>query len=95
MVSYNILCLFCPSAAPFVDIRVVPLCIGRVLALALVGYVFGFSPYVLSQMLGHLCRLFIFPVPLVVYLVLLCAWLAHQANPFLLAFLVLSFSFTF
>jgi len=35
------------------------------------GYVFGFSPYVLSQMLAHMVEMFIFPVPLAGYLMLL------------------------
>jgi len=35
------------------------------------GYIFGFSPYILGQLLGHLSLTLVFPIPLAVYLVIL------------------------
>jgi len=35
------------------------------------GYLFGFSPYMLGHLLGHLSLILIFPVPLAIYLVAL------------------------
>jgi hypothetical protein len=71
VVSYNILCLICPSAAAFCAFLLCRYICGRFWPALLGGYVFGFSPYVLSQMLGHVVEMFIFPVPLVGYLVLM------------------------
>ncbi|MGA6973099.1 MAG: hypothetical protein WBY93_15805 [Candidatus Binatus sp.] len=34
------------------------------------GYIFGFSPYMLGQVLGHLVLILIFPVPLIMLLIL-------------------------
>jgi hypothetical protein len=69
--SYNILCLICPSAAAFCAFLLCRYVCGRFWPALLGGYVFGFSPYVLSQMLGHMVEMFIFPVPLAGYLMLL------------------------
>lgn len=69
VVSYNLLCLSCPAAAAlsaFVLCRYVS---RRFWPSLLGGYIFGFSPYVIAQMLGHLFLLFIFPVPLFICLV--------------------------
>jgi hypothetical protein len=71
VMAYNVLCLACPIAAAFaafVLCRYVCYCFWPAL---LSGYIFGFSEYVLCQMEAHLFLLFIFPVPLAVYLVLL------------------------
>ena len=71
VVSYDILCLIAPSAAAitaFVLCRYA--CRGFWPAL-LGGYIFGFSPYVLCHMLGHLFLILIFPIPLAVYVTLL------------------------
>jgi hypothetical protein len=70
LVAYNFLCVACPVAAAlsaFVLCRYVCDCFWPAL---LGGYLFGFSQYVLSQMGGHLFLLFIFPVPLAIYVVL-------------------------
>jgi hypothetical protein len=71
VVSYNILCLFCPAAAAFSTFSLCRYLTGRFWPSILGGYVFGFSQYMLSHILGHLCLMFIFPVPLAIYLVLL------------------------
>ena len=34
------------------------------------GYVFGFSPYMLGELLGHLCLIAVFPVPLIALITL-------------------------
>jgi hypothetical protein len=71
VVAYNLLCILCPIAAAlsgFVLCRYLSQCFWSALA---GGYIFGFSQYVLSQVGAHLFLLFIFPVPLAIYLVLL------------------------
>ncbi len=71
VMAYNVLCLACPIAAAFaafVLCRYICRCFWPAL---LGGYIFGFSEYVLSEIGSHLFLLFIFPVPLVIYLVLL------------------------
>ena len=60
-----------PSAAAFCAFLLCRYICGRFWPALLGGYVFGFSPYVLSHMLGHVVEMFIFPVPLVGYLVLM------------------------
>lgn len=71
IVTWNILCLVAPALAAwcsFIACRYVsasffPALIG--------GYIFGFSPYMLGELLGHLSLILVFPVPLILYLVLL------------------------
>ncbi len=70
IVSYNLLMLASPVLAAFFAFL---LCryITRSLAASLVGgYVFGFSTYMLGQMLGHLHLVLIFPIPAGVHLTL-------------------------
>jgi hypothetical protein len=71
VVSYNILCLFCPTAAAFSTFLLCRYVTGQFWPSILGGYVFGFSQYMLAHMLAHVCLMFIFPIPLVGYLVLL------------------------
>ena len=65
IVSYNILCLIAPIAAAWSAFL---LCrhISKSFWPSLVGgYIFGFSPYMLGQLMGgHLNLLFVFPAPL-------------------------------
>jgi hypothetical protein len=71
VVSYNILCLIAPPAAAvsaFVLCRYIS---GRFWPAAVGGYIFGFSPYILSHLLAHLFLIIVFPVPLAVYVTLL------------------------
>jgi len=69
--TYNLLMLLCPSLAAWAAF-----CLCRYLrssfwAAALGGYVFGFSPWMLSHVLGgHPPSLMMFPVPLIVLLTL-------------------------
>ena len=70
IVSYNLLMLASPTLAAFFAFL---LCryITRSFAASLVGgYVFGFSTYILGQMLGHLHLVLIFPIPAAVHLTL-------------------------
>ena len=93
VVSYNILCLFCPTAAAFSTFVLCRYVSGKFWPSLLGGYVFGFSQYVLAHM-RHLSLLFIFPVPLAVYLVLLRFGQRISRATFLaLLVLVLSFEF--
>jgi hypothetical protein len=66
--AYNVLCLAAPALAAwcaFILCR--HLCDSFFPSLA-GGYLFGFSPYVLGHLLGHLSLILIFPVPLAIYL---------------------------
>jgi len=70
IVSYNLLMLASPTLAAFFAFL---LCryVTRSFAASLVGgYVFGFSTYMLGQMLGHLHLVLIFPIPAAVHLTL-------------------------
>ena len=63
IVSYNLLMLASPVLAAFFAFL---LCryITRSFAASLVGgYLFGFSAYMLGQLLGHLHLVLIFPIP--------------------------------
>jgi hypothetical protein len=71
VVTYNILCLLCPAAAALFSFILCRYLSGCFWPALLGGYIFGFSPYVLSHIMNHLCLLFIFSVPLIIYLVLL------------------------
>ena len=94
IVSYNILCLLCPALAAFSTFVLCRYLTGQFWPAMLGGYVFGFSQYVLAHMLGQMFLLFIFPVPLAIYLVLLR--LSRQITRFaFLALLVIDLSFEF
>jgi hypothetical protein len=69
--AYNLLCLACASVAAFSAFILCRYLCRSFWPALLGGYIFGFSQYMLSQIGGHLFLLFIFPVPLAVYLVLL------------------------
>jgi hypothetical protein len=71
VVAYNLLCFICPVAAGLSAFFLCRYLCHSFWPSLLGGYMFGFSQYVLSEMGGHLFLLFIFPVPLAVYLVLL------------------------
>jgi hypothetical protein len=71
VVSYNILCLIAPSAAATAAFVLCRYASRRFWPALLGGYIFGFSPYVLCEMLGHLFLTLIFLIPLAVYVTLL------------------------
>ena len=70
LVAYNLWALAAPVLAAtfafvlcrYVTRRLLPALIG--------GYIFGFSPYMLGHMQGHLDLVLVFPIPAAVYLVL-------------------------
>ena len=71
VVSYNLLYIFCPLAAAFSAFLLCRYICKNFWPALLGGYLFGFSQYMLSESLGHLFLLHIYPVPLAVYFVLL------------------------
>ncbi len=96
IVSYNIWCLLAPALAAWTAFILCRHLVSSFWPSLLGGYVFGFSPYVLAQMRGHLFLVLIFPVPIVVYLTLrrFQNSLQHWRFVFLLA-LTLSLQFCF
>jgi hypothetical protein len=71
VVSYNILCLIAPPAAAVSAFVLCHYVCGRFWPALLGGYIFGFSPYILSHILAHLFLIIVFPVPLAIYIMLL------------------------
>jgi hypothetical protein len=94
VVAFNVLCLASATAAALSAFVLCRYVCRRFWPALLGGYIFGFSQYVLSQIGGHLFLLFIFPVPLAVYLVLLRLDRVLNRNSFL-AFFVLVVVFEF
>jgi hypothetical protein len=94
VVAYNVLCLACPAAAAFSAFVLCRYICHAFWPALLGGYIFGFSQYVLSELGSHLFLLFVFPVPLAVYLVLRRVDNAIGKYPFLILFvLVMAFEF--
>ncbi|MBV8055813.1 MAG: hypothetical protein JO071_11290 [Deltaproteobacteria bacterium] len=71
LVSYNLLCLLYPPLAAFSAFALCRYLTGQFWPAIVGGYVFGFSQYMLAHVFGHLFLLFIFPIPLAIYVVLL------------------------
>ena len=70
LVSYNLLVLASPVLAGFFAFLLCRYVSGSFAAALIGGYLFGFSPYMLGQMLGHLHLILIFPIPAAVHLTL-------------------------
>lgn len=70
IVSYNLLTLASPMLAAFFAFLLCRYVSGSFAAGLVGGYVFGFSTYMLGQMLGHLNLVLTFPIPAAVYLAL-------------------------
>jgi len=68
--AYNFLCLAAPVAAAFSTYLLCRWITGKFWPSILGGLIFGFSPYMLGQMLAHVDLLMIFPVPLALLAVL-------------------------
>jgi hypothetical protein len=84
--AFNLLCLLAPTTAAWMAFL---LCrqVRRSFWPALIGgYVYGFSSYMLGQMLSHLYLTLVFAVPLAVYLVVLRLDKAIGARAFVLMF---------
>jgi hypothetical protein len=70
--SYNLCVLLCPALAAWTAFLLCRYISASYWPSLLGGYLFGFSPYMLHHVaIGHLHLLFIFPIPLAVYVVLL------------------------
>lgn len=94
VVAYNVLCLACPIAAAFSTFVLCRYVCHSFWPALLGGYIYGFSQYVLSEIGSHLFLLFIFPVPLAIYLVLRRVDVAIGKYLFLILFiLVMAFEF--
>ena len=70
LVAYNVLALAAPMLAAFFAFLLCRYVSGSTLAGLVGGYIFGFSPYMLGHMLGHLDLVMIFPIPAAVLLTL-------------------------
>lgn len=71
VVAYNILFLLAPTSAAWAAFCLCHYITKRFWPALLGGYCFGFSTYMLGQMLGHLFLVIVFPIPIVVLLVML------------------------
>ncbi|MGO9058648.1 MAG: hypothetical protein ACLQU2_14855 [Candidatus Binataceae bacterium] len=69
--AWNILCLIAPALAAWCAFILCRHLCDAFLPALVGGYLFGFSPYMLGHLLGHLSLILIFPVPLSAYLVIL------------------------
>ena len=70
--SYNLLVLLCPALAAWTAFLVCRYISDSYWPSLLGGYIFGFCPYLLHHLaIGHLHLLFVFTIPLAVYVVLL------------------------
>jgi len=71
VVAYNVLCLAAPALAAWCAFILCRHACNSFFPSLVGGYLFGFSPYMLGHLLGHLSLILIFPVPLAIYLVAL------------------------
>lgn len=70
LVAYNVLVLAAPLLAAFFAFLLCRYVSGSTFAGLVGGYIYGFSPYMLGHMQGHLDLVMIFPVPAAVLLTL-------------------------
>lgn len=70
VVSYNVLMLAAPMLAAFFAFVLCRYITGDFASSLIGGYLFGFSSYMLGQLLGHLHLVLIFPIPVAVHLTL-------------------------
>jgi hypothetical protein len=70
VVAYNFLCLAGPPAAAFSTYILCQWITGKFWPSILGGLIFGFSPYMLGQILAHVDLLMVFPIPLAILAVL-------------------------
>src|ERR1700683_1140892 len=68
--TYNIMVTLMPPLAAFSAFALCRRVTGALWPSILCGYIFGFSPYMLGQLLAHLVEIAIFPVPLIVLVTL-------------------------
>jgi hypothetical protein len=70
-VAWNILCLVALALDAWIAFLLCRHLCNAFIPALVGGYLFGFSPYILGQLLGHLSLILVFPVPLAIYLVIL------------------------
>ena len=68
--TYNIIVMLMPPLAAFAAFLLCRRVTGALWPSVLGGYIFGFSPYMLGQVLAHLVEFAVFPVPLIALLTL-------------------------
>jgi hypothetical protein len=68
--TFNLLVLLCPALAAWTAFLLCRYLTSSFWAAVLGGYAFGFSPWMLCHLLGHLTVLMMFPVPLMVLVTL-------------------------
>jgi hypothetical protein len=86
VVTWNILCLMAPALAASCAFLLCRHVCNSFFPSLIGGYLFGFSPYMLGHLLGHLSMILIFPVPLAVYLVALRLQQRLSRSSFVLLF---------
>jgi hypothetical protein len=69
--TYNLLMLLCPALATWTAFLLCRNICSSFWSAVLGGYVFGFSPFMLGHLLGHLDLVAVFPIPLIVVVALL------------------------
>jgi hypothetical protein len=62
--AYNVLCLAAPVLAAFTAYLLCKYITGSFWPSVLGGFIFGFSPYMLGQLLSHLDLVMVFPIPI-------------------------------
>ena len=70
LVSYNVVALLAPVLAALFAFLLCRYLTGRFWPAVIGGYIYGFSPYLLGHLEGHLDLVLIFPVPAAVHLTL-------------------------
>lgn len=94
LATYNLIVLMLPPLAAFTAFLLCRRLSGSYLPALLGGFLFGFSPYVLGEILSHLNLILIFPIPLVAYLAIRRVQESLSRNAFVaLLTLVLSMQF--
>ena len=68
--TFNLLVLLCPALAAFTAFLLCRYLVSSFWPALAGGYTFGFSPWMLAHLLGHLTVLMMFPVPLMVLVTL-------------------------
>jgi hypothetical protein len=71
VVAWNVLCLVAPALASWSAFALCRYVSRSYLPSLVGGYIFGFSPYFLGQLRGHLSLVLVFPLPLALYVLLL------------------------
>jgi hypothetical protein len=69
LATYNVIALLVPPLVAFAAFLLCRRLTGSFLPAVLGGFLFGFSPYVIGQLLSHLNLILIFPIPLAACLV--------------------------